>query len=649
MPDIIPFNFSKRVDEKLGLKPERLTKARKAKRLTQQGLADKLDLTRQSISAFELGIRHPDGATLFKIANVLEQPISYFGNTMPDGFGIISTCFFRAFGPDTKLRNEQCKVLGEWISSITNYFSKKVNFPSLHLPNFSSNSITNFYTDTDIDDIATKVRREWGLGDGPISNLVALLESKGIFIAQLPIFDDDQVNAFSFWSGPIPFIILGGDQKSATRRRFDVAHELGHLILHHGIDYSELENKEILNRIESEANKFASAFLLPFNTFPNEVLSTRLDSFVELKRRWKTSISAQIYRCKTLGIFSELQFLNLYKQLSARKWRTKEPLDDEIPFENPSLLRKAIELLINNHIIQKHEIINQINLDSSLIEKICRLPTNWLASFSVSKESPVLNNFKSPIQSKKESIITHASSHRWENIEAQISEQINQELPLLGHMFQISIHPLKYDEVLFNDSKTLHNKLIDSIDIHRGWSFPCPAFEIKKKNPSNLIKHKTDRLFLNGNLESAFCLDLSGFIIYREQLSVAYDSATPGKPLLILWPFLTLYRAIKFLCNLFDFIPDDEIFIIKLKITDTYKRLLASEIIQSFNHISSFYGASEITAPKIQICLNLTKGEISKNPLDSLFEITKQIINFTDAKILDSELKSELKKIANSA
>lgn len=86
-----------------------------------------------------------------------------------------------------------------------------------------------------------------------------------------------------------------------------------------------------------------------------------------------------------------------------------------------------------------------------------------------------------------------------------------------------------------------------------------------------------------------------------------------------------------------------------MKITDTYKRLLASEIIQSVNHIRSFYGASEITAPKIQICLNLTKGEISKNPLDGLFAITKQIINFTDAKILDSELKSELKKIANSA
>jgi Zn-dependent peptidase ImmA (M78 family)/transcriptional regulator with XRE-family HTH domain len=386
----IPFNPLKSGGLKHRLIPERLTKARKAKRLSQQGLADILSLTRQAISAFELGVRHPDGATLFGIARALEQPLSYFGNDIPEGFGTLSTCFFRAFGSDTKQRNEQCKVLGEWASLTAGFFALNVNFPPLVLPDFSPTSSTNFYSDDEIENAANKVRREWGLGDGPIGNLIALLESKGIFIVRIPIPDDDQVNAFSFWSGKVPFIILGAEKTSAVRVRFDIAHELGHLVLHHGFDDAELENKQTLKKIEAEANRFAGAFLLPPNTYRNEILTTRLDAFVELKRRWKAAISAQIYRCSDLDIFPEQQILNLYKQISARRWKKKEPLDDEIPLENPSLLKKTIELLINNNIFQPDEIVQSINLSEKCIESFCNLPNNWLSSSGKTEVTPIL-------------------------------------------------------------------------------------------------------------------------------------------------------------------------------------------------------------------------------------------------------------------
>ena len=90
--------------------------------------------------------------------------------------------------------------------------------------------------------------------------------------------------------------------------------------------------------------------LLPRRSFPNEVYTPRLDAFVELKRRWKVAIQAMVYRCKDLGIFDEDQITNLYKQISYRKWRTKEPLDDPklLPLEQPTLLNRAVTLVLES-------------------------------------------------------------------------------------------------------------------------------------------------------------------------------------------------------------------------------------------------------------------------------------------------------------
>jgi Zn-dependent peptidase ImmA (M78 family) len=104
---------------------------------------------------------------------------------------------------------------------------------------------------------------------------------------------------------------------------YDLAHELGHIVLHRWIEQVDLENKTILKEIEAEADKFAGAFLLPSTSFPNEIYTARLDAFVPLKERWKVSIQAMVYRCRDLDIIDADQALNLYKQISFRRWRKK--------------------------------------------------------------------------------------------------------------------------------------------------------------------------------------------------------------------------------------------------------------------------------------------------------------------------------------
>lgn len=353
--------------------PGRLRDARKVARLKQGELGDLVGVTRQSISAYERGEKIPEPVTFQKIANVLGQPVTYFTNTGAPVFGEFSTRFFRKSGPDTIRRNDACAVLGDWFVQTTRYLDNFVNYPPILLPEAAPAQPDGTYSIEEIDSIAASLRDQWGLGVGPISNVLALLESKGIVVCRYEL-QGENVEAFSFWNGSRPFIFMASDKESGVRIRYDLAHELGHLILHRWVEQSEIDDPARLKVIESEANRFAGAFLLPKTSFPNEIYTLRLDAFLPLKERWKVSIQSMVYRCKDLEIIDADQYLNLYKQISFRKWRKKEPLDDprQIPLEQPRLLKRAMELVLEKR-KKPDEITNELHLSGDWIEVFCNL------------------------------------------------------------------------------------------------------------------------------------------------------------------------------------------------------------------------------------------------------------------------------------
>jgi Zn-dependent peptidase ImmA (M78 family)/transcriptional regulator with XRE-family HTH domain len=373
------------------LVPSRLRDARLAQRLNQSELAAAVNVSRQAISAFEQGEKSPEAETLARIANVLDQPIAFFATEDRPVFGDSSTRFYRAFGPDTKRRNLMCEVLGKWFAQTTKYFDNLVNLPKVDVPSGMPFSTNGRYSEEEIEFAAEECRRRWGLGLGPISNVVGLLENKGVSICRYEV-PQEKIEAFSFWNGPRPFLFLASDKGSAARARYDAAHELGHLVLHRWVGSEELEDSKALKEIEREANRFAGAFLLPRKSFPNEVYTTRLDAFIELKRRWKVAIQAMVYRCKDLGIFDEYQITNLYIQISRRKWKTKEPLDGEdgLPLEEPRLLKHAAELVLRGSKKIADEIRAELGVGNTFIEAFCGVSASAFDQSRTAEFSPSL-------------------------------------------------------------------------------------------------------------------------------------------------------------------------------------------------------------------------------------------------------------------
>ena len=367
--------------------PSKLRDARKLLRMTQGELGDRTGVSRQAISAFERGDKSPDPRTFALIAGELRQPVTFFTTEDAAKFGETSPPFYRKFGPETIRRNEACGVLSSHLVQLARYFDDFINYPAVDLPDFGETALDGVR----IDEVAEELRRHWGLGLGPISNVLALLESKGIIACHYEL-TGEKVEAFSFWNGSRPFIFMASEKEVGVRRRFDLAHELGHLVLHRYIDPSDLEDKTSLKKLEREADRFAGAFLLPRGSFPNEVYTPRLEVFIDLKQRWRVSIQAMIYRCSDLGVLDEWQVLNLCKQISFRKWRTKEPLDDPsiLPVEEPRLLARAFELLNSAGVMDVDRLRSAIAINPSLIEELCGLANGALVRGSAPDIEPSL-------------------------------------------------------------------------------------------------------------------------------------------------------------------------------------------------------------------------------------------------------------------
>jgi Zn-dependent peptidase ImmA (M78 family) len=126
-----------------------------------------------------------------------------------------------------------------------------------------------------------------------------------------------------------------------------IAHELGHLVMH----------KPIVNpvrEIEEQAFQFAAEFLMPANRMRLEIVPpVTLDTLASLKQRWGTSIAALILRARDLEIIKQRKYMELFQQLSARGWRTREPRMFDVAVEKPRAVRQIAEIVYGEPIRYK--------------------------------------------------------------------------------------------------------------------------------------------------------------------------------------------------------------------------------------------------------------------------------------------------------
>ena len=361
-----------------GFVSERLTEVREARGLNQSELAEKVGVNRASISHYEAGKRSPETETLRKLANVLGVPRSYFFKRMEIESG--GTLFYRSLASATKTDRRRAERRYGWLKELTSYLRGFVRFPRGNLPGFG---VSERLADLDRDDIAlyaTRTRDFWGLGGGPISDVMLLLENNGVIVSKA-IFESKRMDGYSGFDGAsaTPYVIIAYDKGSAVRSRFDLAHELGHMVLHRGLGSNVVGNPANIKVLEAQANTFAGEFLMPSDSFEKDVGVISLDALKDLKRRWGVSIGAMLYRLGELGWVSDEQSARFWQNYSRRGWRKGEPLDDEIQPEYPRLLRRGVEVLVDKGVREPFEIADELCLSPADISELACLNPGFFA------------------------------------------------------------------------------------------------------------------------------------------------------------------------------------------------------------------------------------------------------------------------------
>jgi Zn-dependent peptidase ImmA (M78 family) len=255
-----------------------------------------------------------------------------------------------------------------------------VDFPNVNIPELDVPEDVRKITADMIEDFASECRVYWKLGDGPIADVVLLMENNGVVVSRGDLVAES-LDAFSQWptDSERPFVFLGADKASAVRSRHDASHELGHLVLHRNVDRKSIRNPVLFKLMENQAHRFALAFNLPAAGFANQLWSPTLDAFLALKPHWKIAIAAMIMRCEQLNILSEEQARRSWINMSRRGWRKREPLDDRLAPEQPRLLRRSFELLIKEGLKSPEQILSDLALNSSDIEALACLESGYLS------------------------------------------------------------------------------------------------------------------------------------------------------------------------------------------------------------------------------------------------------------------------------
>jgi Zn-dependent peptidase ImmA (M78 family) len=135
--------------------------------------------------------------------------------------------------------------------------------------------------------------------------------------------------------GMAPLVLLNSEQP-ADRMRFTLAHEIGHLVMHRFPSVN----------MEEEANLFASSLLMPAEDI-RPLLSIRkidLALLASLKPEWKVAMQAIIMRAKSLGLLTRNQEEYLWKQISIRKWRFREPPELDFPADQPTIITNLVNI-----------------------------------------------------------------------------------------------------------------------------------------------------------------------------------------------------------------------------------------------------------------------------------------------------------------
>ncbi|MCP9227227.1 XRE family transcriptional regulator [Bacillus mycoides] len=360
---------------------------------TRKQLSEMLEITEQAVWQYENGYMSPKLEVINELKRIFRVKSKYFYSEDflgENGKSNIQQCHiaYRAEIMNSAQKNQSEAKTIEFLSSFLSIIEKKLHYPPNEIVALREKVIqyltrSNEDRKLQIERVASMAREFLEIGNKSNINLLFLLEKKGMFVFEKAI--GERIDAYSLWSEDgRPFIMLGNLKKSAARRNFDLAHELGHLLLHYKVEFSSLDNKAHREH-EQEANLFAGAFLLPEKEFTADfnLLSKNSapDSYIDLKKKWIVSIQALAYRAHSLGLLDYQKYRYFNIKLNKQGYKMREPLDDEIKIMKPGKVKSILQLLFDRNYLSLGTLLDTLKVDVEFLSNLTGIEREFFEKY----------------------------------------------------------------------------------------------------------------------------------------------------------------------------------------------------------------------------------------------------------------------------
>jgi Zn-dependent peptidase ImmA (M78 family)/transcriptional regulator with XRE-family HTH domain len=315
------------------LTPSRLALARRLKGLTQAALADEINVSAGAVSQFESGTSQPSPETFERLAMALKVSPAYLWRGEVEDPG---RPFFRSLTRVPAAERDRAWAYALALFDIVREIDRVLELPEVRIvPEVTAGPETSLQT---IEASAVRARAVWRVPPGPVANVTSMAESRGVIVAAVGSFDPG-IDAFTLKVPCRPIVVLCSDKGVATRRRFDLAHEIGHIVLH-------AERAEKPRWQEKQAHRFASALLMPADEIRGYLpgRGDDLRALEQIAHDWGVSMQAALVRARDLDAIDEDEFVRGMKRMTAAGWRRREPVEVGPP-EKPALLQAALHSL----------------------------------------------------------------------------------------------------------------------------------------------------------------------------------------------------------------------------------------------------------------------------------------------------------------
>lgn len=382
---------------------ETLTNIRLLHGLSRSQLANELDVTEQSIWQYENGYISPSLEAINKLRTFFRvQPKYFYSSSKLKNQINEQHIAYRSKVRSSRQKTKSETIYLEFLNNITNYLLTTITFPENRIKlmkdyaiNYKNKNAEHMKMNKIIEHIAFHARKSLGLNRNYNEDLLFHMEKNGAFIFEKSF--GNKVDACSTWSDTdVPYIILGNIRKTAVRRNFDLAHELGHLLLHYKLDITDLSKKDY-ERIENEADTFAANFLLPEHEFTSDLEAigkiSNPNAYIGLKKKWKVSIAAMAHRAYSLKQMTYQQYRYFNASLNRNNYKEIEPLDDLIPIMRPGKIRSSFQALFEKETILVDDLLNYTKFELNLLASLVNIEDEFFERYRVKAEESRVYDF----------------------------------------------------------------------------------------------------------------------------------------------------------------------------------------------------------------------------------------------------------------